>query len=199
MKPVSLQTILDALPAPVFYKDAEGRYLGCNTAFEVLLGRSKEQILGLTACDIAPEPLAEVQHHKDQELLRNPGIQVYEVALRHADGTSRQMRYNQRTFLDETDVISGIAGLIQDISEQNRSEAHLAETLELVRKMVAVVPSGITMFEAGSGQCILCNPAMTAIMGSSPEEIRKQNFRAGSLRRPSEPWRLTKISGWKPA
>jgi PAS domain S-box-containing protein len=82
-----------------------------------------------------------------------------------------------QAILGEAEVVGGLAGLIQAIKKQNRPEASFAEILELVRKMVAVVPTGITMFEAASGQCILCNPAMAAIVGGSADEIRKQNFR----------------------
>ena len=34
--------LLEALPCPVFYKDADGRYVGCNAAFAEFLGRSRE-------------------------------------------------------------------------------------------------------------------------------------------------------------
>ncbi|NOG40497.1 MAG: PAS domain-containing protein [Planctomycetes bacterium] len=29
-----LQTLLDSIPAPVFYKNTDGKYTGCNKAFE---------------------------------------------------------------------------------------------------------------------------------------------------------------------
>src|SRR5208283_261998 len=45
------QQLIDALPVPVFIKDPEGRYLGCNKAFESFLNRGKDEII---------EPLAKV-------------------------------------------------------------------------------------------------------------------------------------------
>ena len=41
-----LQVLMDAIPAPVFYKDKEGVYLGCNKAFEEYIGISREAIVG---------------------------------------------------------------------------------------------------------------------------------------------------------
>lgn len=35
--------VLDAIPNPIFFKDLEGTYLGCNTAFCKALGREKEE------------------------------------------------------------------------------------------------------------------------------------------------------------
>ena len=36
-----LRTLLDTSPAPVFYKDTDGVYLGCNQAFEEAVGRPR--------------------------------------------------------------------------------------------------------------------------------------------------------------
>ena len=36
------QQLIEAMPEPVFYKDAEGRYLGCNRAFEEWIGVPRE-------------------------------------------------------------------------------------------------------------------------------------------------------------
>jgi PAS domain-containing protein len=42
-----LGTLLDTIPAPVFYKDREGMYQGCNELFaKMILGSSKEKITG---------------------------------------------------------------------------------------------------------------------------------------------------------
>jgi len=37
-----LRVLLDAIPAPVFYKDAAGIYRGCNKAFEAYLGKTRD-------------------------------------------------------------------------------------------------------------------------------------------------------------
>ncbi len=37
------QRLIDALPVPIFYKDSEGRYLGCNS-FSRIFGQRREQI-----------------------------------------------------------------------------------------------------------------------------------------------------------
>ena len=47
-----LQTLLDTLPSPVFFKDREGRYQGCNRAFEVAFGISRTELRGRAPCRI---------------------------------------------------------------------------------------------------------------------------------------------------
>ena len=47
------QALLEALPYPVFYKELNGIYNGCNTAFESIVERSKNQIIGRTVVDFS--------------------------------------------------------------------------------------------------------------------------------------------------
>ena len=35
------QTLIDSIPNPVFYKDVDGKYIGCNEAFAALRGFAK--------------------------------------------------------------------------------------------------------------------------------------------------------------
>ena len=82
---------------PVFYKDKEGLYQGCNKAFEEFIGLPKEKLIGKTVYDIASKELAEEYDRKDRELLDHPGIQVYEYSVKHADGTIRDVVFTKAT------------------------------------------------------------------------------------------------------
>ena len=52
-----LEELLEALPVPVFYKDADLRYVGCNEAFAQFLGRSRDQVIGKTVFEVYPAAL----------------------------------------------------------------------------------------------------------------------------------------------
>ncbi|MGD9818498.1 MAG: PAS domain-containing protein, partial [Desulfomonilaceae bacterium] len=39
-----VDTLLSTLPAPVFFKDPEGKYQGCNRAFEELFGVTADEV-----------------------------------------------------------------------------------------------------------------------------------------------------------
>jgi PAS domain-containing protein len=43
-----LREVLDAIPDPVYYKNSNGVYLGCNTAFKNFFGKTEEEIIGRT-------------------------------------------------------------------------------------------------------------------------------------------------------
>ena len=67
-----VMTLLNTIPSPVFYKDVSGRYLGCNDAFEELLGRPRESIIGKSVYDISSQDIAEKYEAMDNELFQ-PG------------------------------------------------------------------------------------------------------------------------------
>ncbi|MHC1728228.1 MAG: PAS domain S-box protein [Syntrophobacteraceae bacterium] len=125
---IFLQTMMDAIPAPVFYKDAEGRYLGCNKAFETCVGISREDIVGKSVFAIAPPDLAERYREMDNALIGEPGVQVYETSLRFADGIRREVIFSKSTFTDASGAPAGIVGVMLDISERKRVEEALRQS-----------------------------------------------------------------------
>lgn len=65
------EALLAAIPLPVFYKDREGRYIGCNRAFTELTGLAAKELLGRTVHQVWPGALAAEYHRQDMELLKS--------------------------------------------------------------------------------------------------------------------------------
>ena len=68
-----LQLLLDTIPSPIFFKDAQGVYLGCNKAFEGLFGVTREEIVGKTVYDLSPRELADEYRRMDLEVFQDRG------------------------------------------------------------------------------------------------------------------------------
>ncbi len=131
-----LQTLIDTIPAPVFYKDRRGRYLGCNRAFEEFLGIEKDEIRGKTVYDLAPSELAEIYFSKDEELFRNPGFQEYQSSVKDKEGLLRDVIFYKSAFLDDRGEVGGIIGVILDITERVRMEDELKGSRGRLEKRV---------------------------------------------------------------
>lgn len=117
-----VEQLIEAIPAPVFYKDEQGRYLGCNGAFEAFLGKPREALVGRSVYDISPKKLADRYHVADQALLDNPGTQTYEATVADADGNRRSVIFNKATFTRADGQLGGLVGVVLDISERKQME-----------------------------------------------------------------------------
>ncbi len=139
-----LQTLLDTLPNPVFFKDREGRYQGCNRAFECAFGVSKADLCGKTVFELLPKTMAEHLHAQDQALLAHSGIQFYQSQVQFADGTLHEVVISKATYMDGT--TQGVVGTLMDITarkkaedERQQMEAQLrqAQKLEAIGQLAA--------------------------------------------------------------
>jgi PAS domain S-box-containing protein len=161
-----LGSLMEAIPAPVFYKDMAGRYLGCNRAFEKNLGFSREQIIGKTVYEVAPKDLAEVYHQADEELLKRPGSQNYESSLLYADGTHHQVIFNKATYQNAEGEVGGLIGVILDITERKRAEEQiqlLADAVQSTQDMICITDQ--------QNRFTFANRAFLQTYGYTAEEI----------------------------
>jgi diguanylate cyclase (GGDEF)-like protein/PAS domain S-box-containing protein len=168
-----LQVILDAIPAPIFYKDADGIYRGCNRAFEAYLGRSRAQIVGASVYDVAPPDLADIYRKADLELFASRNVQVYETSVLYADGTRHDVIFNKAVFLDAAGQLGGLVGTILDITARKQAERALRESEERYRAVVSALEEGILLVSRDR-RLLACNAAATAILGLSHHQLAER-------------------------
>jgi PAS domain S-box-containing protein len=131
-----LQQLIDTIPAPVYYKNPKGEYLGCNNAFEAYTGVPKRDIVGRTDASLFPSALASLSEMKDSQLVSRPGIQVYQARFLHADHQYRDVIFKKATFSDPEGTIGGFIGVMIDITDRIAAEAALRESEQRFRAMV---------------------------------------------------------------
>ena len=124
-KEAFVKTLMNAIPAPVFYKDKDGRYLGFNNAYEEFYGLSQEELIGKSVFEIAPRELAEIYHAKDLEVFEHAGGQVYESHVRNAHGEVRDVIFHKAAFRDTSGQVCGLIGVILDITDRIEKEKSL--------------------------------------------------------------------------
>lgn len=167
---IGLQCLFDVIPNPFFVKDADGRYLGCNSAFERYLGLSRDRILGKSAYDISPKELADRYAAADQVLLDHPGTQVYEASVRWADGSLRDVIFHKATLLGADGRVAGLTGIILDITERKRMEQALRQSEQQYRTLVEHIPDLIVRYDTELRR-IYVNPAWERASGLSADEV----------------------------
>jgi PAS domain S-box-containing protein len=120
-----LQTVLDAIPVRLFWKDVNSNYLGCNRLFAQDVGfSSPEAIHGMDDFSLFPKEDAEMFQVRDQEVFRS-GVSVlnYEEEQTNADGSRIWVRTSKVPLLNSGGEIFGVMGTYEDITEKKRAEA----------------------------------------------------------------------------
>jgi PAS fold. len=85
-------------PIPIFYKDSEQRYLGCNQTFTDIMGLTPEEIRGKTAHEFWPD-LAGLYEAHDSQLRQDTRKCTYESKIRNKDGELREVIFAKQVFL----------------------------------------------------------------------------------------------------
>ncbi len=181
-----LQTLIDTLPHPIFYKDTRGRYLGCNQAFEAYIGIARNQLIGKTVYDVAPRQLADVYHAADAALFASREHQSYEAQVQYADGTLRSVIFNKAVFFREDGSPGGLVGAMVDISERKRAEAER----EMLSKAIEQSPEMVIMTDL-EGKIHYVNAAFERIsgyprseaLGKTPAIVKSDVHDAGHYQR----------------
>jgi diguanylate cyclase (GGDEF)-like protein/PAS domain S-box-containing protein len=133
-----IRVILNTIPNPIFLKNAEGRYIECNSAFTEFLGLKKEHIIGRTVFEINQGSQAYIYYNADNELMEKKGNQSYETKVKHADGTEHDVLFSKAIIISEKNEVEGIVGVILDISERKKIEKKMNGLLKLKEAMLEV-------------------------------------------------------------
>jgi PAS domain S-box-containing protein len=164
-----LETLMNAIPQPVFYKDMELRYLGCNAAFERLTGIPRDRLIGKTVSDLFPSELSDIYYAADLELLNSTGTQIYEGDLCAADGIQRRAVFHKAVFCNSDGKVGGIIGAVEDITERKQAEAKLRESEERFRELAENIRE--IFWVSDSERLLYISPAYGEVFGTSPEAL----------------------------
>lgn len=168
-----LQTLIDTIPSPIFYKNIDGRYLGCNRTFENAIGLSREELVGKTVYDLAPRELAEKYFEMDSALFREPGVQCYETSVKYADGSTHEVIFNKATFEGSDERAPGLVGVLTDITGRRKAEDLLRESEKRYRTLFEESPDGI-FASSLDGRITELNPAGQKMLAfASAEEVKE--------------------------
>ncbi len=170
-----LQLLLDTIPNPIFFKDVQGAYLGCNTAFEDLFGITRKEIVGKTVYDVFPRELADEYHRKDLAVFQAAGTQAYETLVQTKDGTRRNAVFHKATFPDPEGRVGGLVGVIMDITGLKQAQEALRQSEERFRAIFEHAQVGISMTDL-EGRYLQTNQAFQQFLGYSADELMSLNF-----------------------
>ena len=117
-----LQSMMDSIPNPIFYKTPDGKYIGCNKMFEKYVGISKEELAGKTVRDITSHDWKFQCARTDMQILGTGKLKPYETVITMPDGGSRNVIFSKALLKNSDGKPEAIVGTIQDITERKKAE-----------------------------------------------------------------------------
>jgi PAS domain S-box-containing protein len=153
--------------AIVFHKD--GVIEDCNEALGVLVGRSRESLLGINLLDFLPPAERDIA----QEHIREGLERTYQTAVFHdlghvipVESTSKRLNFNGQ----ELRMV-----VARDISEQHELRERLAKALQQSEAILATTAVGVCILSERKHQWV--NATLCAMLGYSREALLGQDTR----------------------
>lgn len=168
-------SLLDHIPSPIFYKDTQFRYIGCNRAFMDFLGFSREEIIGKTAHELTPRHQADHYQEVDKQLIASPGELFYDTVIHHADGSDRDVVIHKATFANPDGSLAGIVGVIVDVTERKEAERKLLQSEEKYRHLFEKSKDGIVRTTI-DGRILECNQTYCDMLDYTEDQLQKLTY-----------------------
>jgi PAS domain S-box-containing protein len=119
-----MDSLINAIPAPIYFKDYAGVFQGCNQAFaEGLLALPRERIIGSRLQELTeqiPPDLAAVYQREELRMIARDGRHSFEAQARCADGTRRDYLFSLAPVAGPDGTPGGYVAVMSDLTEKNR-------------------------------------------------------------------------------
>jgi two-component system, cell cycle sensor histidine kinase and response regulator CckA len=177
-----LRSVVENAPIRVFWKDAESRYLGCNSVFASDAGMSRpEDLIGKDDFQLGWRAQAQLYRDDDIKVMTSglPKLN-FEEPQTTPDGHRIWLRTSKVPLRDAEGRILGLLGIYDDITEHKRKETEhekLQSQLIQAQKMESVGRlAGGVAHDFNNLLSIILGNAELAINKTEPNDPRRENF-----------------------
>lgn len=120
-----LRAFVDSIPAAVYMKRADGRYLMINRLFGELFHIAPDAVVGKTDYDLFPEATADIFRQNDRRVIETREEVVIEEAVPQTDGL-HQYTSIKFPLINQKGELYATAGISMDVTERVRTQQQLA-------------------------------------------------------------------------
>ena len=135
------KVLLDTIPNPIYYKNTDGKFLGCNLSFASLVNKSRNEIIGKTVFDFFPIEVATKNTGIDKELLETFSTSTSEFTFYTSSNNMKHIILNKAVYKNSDGSVGGIVCIMDDITERVQQKQFLIQQSKLAEMgdMVAAI------------------------------------------------------------
>ncbi len=157
--------LIEANPNPITFKDAGGRYLAVNRAFEQVTGRPRADFLGHTSVEVQGSRTADVHSRLEESIVANPNLpQSAELQILTPQGLERTVIISKSAVMKSDGTMAGIISSATDISAMKALDRQLRSQREQLDLVIRSTQSGIWDWDLASGVTYF-SPRFQEILG----------------------------------
>ncbi|HEY1405170.1 MAG TPA: transporter substrate-binding domain-containing protein, partial [Spirochaetota bacterium] len=161
--------IVDNIPQSIFTKDAALRYVSCNINFAADCDRTCDEVIGNNDYDLYPKEYAEKYQSDDRRLMHSGNTEeIIERYIRN--GRVRWVSAIKTPVKDKKGEITGILGIIWDVTERKTKDDELRESERRLKKAESVANIGSWEMDF-AGEKFVWSEQLYRIFGFEPHEI----------------------------
>ncbi|WP_232293618.1 PAS domain-containing sensor histidine kinase [Stigmatella aurantiaca] len=191
-----LTQALAHIPFAVFWKDRDGRFLGCNDAFAQHLGVSSPQdVIGRTDLELGLLPHVAAAYRRDDVLVMDSGQTRLgiEEPFQRSNGEELWLLTSKVPLRDPDGKVRSVLGIFADLTDRRRQEATLQKALWQVKQYAALLETQVVaaservrrLMEASrdavfvldeKGRVLELNPVAERLLGRTAAELLGMPF-----------------------
>jgi PAS domain S-box-containing protein len=165
-----LRTVLDTIPDKVWIKDLDGVYLGCNPAFERMVGAPLAELLGRTDFDYYPRAVAEEFRAHDRAAIEAGQPTTNEEWIDSAADGRILIETVKTPVRDPEGRLLGVLGIARDVTRTRADAESLRQSEEHYRALAETTFDWIWEVDA-EARYTFVSPRVEQLLGYAPEEV----------------------------
>ena len=116
----TLRALINSMPDPIFYKNPQGQYLGCNESFAESIGFPIAEIVGSSNRQLLSTDWAQKADAVDKDILTRLEKTSYDQWITYKDGRRELFESVKAPFWDSKGHLLGILGVARNITQRKR-------------------------------------------------------------------------------
>ena len=167
---VELQTIFDAVPALIFYKDMENRLMRANQLWFETFGLNEAAVIGKSLDEFLPKEEAERFYRDDLEVIatNRPKKDILEEI--QVNSKTLWFKTQKIPYRDGAGEVTGVIGFAENITTRRQAEDELRESRQRLSDIIDFLPDATFVIDE-EGKVIAWNRAIEVMTGMKASEM----------------------------